>query len=146
MKEWLHDMLEDSFEGDRDHLILEEQEYLRRLLECLYDCLDAEKDCLKEASTLYEYIPMEVETDCDDTESIHNPQEKNEYSEQEVEVDKMENAAKQTCEIENEGNVFGTNYHRGSPIVEAPSEGQWMTLLGGVRNPLLKEISKRRNS
>ena len=81
-------------------------------------------DCLKETSTLYEYIPMEVETDCDDTESIHNPQEKNEYSEQEVVVDKMENAAKQTWEIENEGNVFGTNYHRGAPIVEAPNEGQ----------------------
>ena len=83
IKEWLYDMLEDSFEWDRDEMISLEQEYLRRLLDCLYDCLDAEEDCIKETSTLHEYFPMDVETDCDDTESTHNLQNKNEYSERE---------------------------------------------------------------
>ena len=118
-KEWLYDMLEESFEVDRDELISVEQEYLRRLLDCLY----AKDDCLKEASiTLHEYIPMDVETDCNNTDFTHNLQNDSDYSEQKSKVDKLENDAKQKCEIENEGSVFGTNYYRGTLIVEAPEQ------------------------
>ena len=120
IKEWLHDMLEDRFEGGCDDLISEEQEYLRRMLDCLYDCLYVKDDCLKEASILQEFIPMDVETDHNNTDYTHNLQNDSEYREQKSNVDKFENAAKQKYEIEHEGCVFGTNYQKGTPIVDVP--------------------------
>ena len=87
MKEWLYDILEDCFEGGCDELTSAEQEYLKRLLNCLYAVAimklsKTDKDkCLKEVSNdLHEYIPMDVESDCNNTDSTHNQQNESEYS------------------------------------------------------------------
>ena len=53
MKEWLYDILEDCFEGGRDELTSVEQEYMKRLLNCLYAVAKMKlkmTDCPKEVS------------------------------------------------------------------------------------------------